>query len=385
MKKIIGSDIGNSKTEIVLEVNGSEETLRQPSVISEVIASHVASDLSVPQIMNDLYNNLTVHITSNALKRSAMYMIGKKALKSSNKSNMEISLGNKSENDIPVVMTLGMIAASSVKEYYDANDELPESLSLSIDMVTAIPSSEYKKKTAEALEQRFIGTPRHIVVVHIGNEAVQVTLKFTNCKVTEEGKTSMLAFSTSDDAILSDYNNLYKSNKTVKDFLNGTSLHVDIGDGTTEFTVINQLQPVPNMSRGERLGVGYASDLAVTLMKEEMNLGSRFTRQDFQEWLKKDGRKGQFANECFQRAKHIQADEILKETMVSFSELASSDVDYIFVHGGGSILFKEVMLSELKEYAERNFAEVVWINSEYATSMNSRGTYILAKALFDKK
>ncbi|MDT0193669.1 ParM/StbA family protein [Exiguobacterium sp. BG5(2022)] len=385
MKKIIGSDIGNSKTEIVLEVNGSEETLRQPSVISEVIASHVASDLSVPQIMNDLYNNLTVHITSNALKRSAMYMIGKKALKSSNKSNMEISLGNKSENDIPVVMTLGMIAASSVKEYYDANDELPESLSLSIDMVTAIPSSEYKKKTAEALEQRFIGTPRHIVVVHIGNEAVQVTLKFTNCKVTEEGKTSMLAFSTSDDAILSDYNNLYKSNKTVKDFLNGTSLHVDIGDGTTEFTVINQLQPVPNMSRGERLGVGYASDLAVTLMKEEMNLGSRFTRQDFQEWLKKDGRKGQFANECFQRAKHIQADEILKETMVSFSELASSDVDYIFVHGGGSILFKEVMLSELKKYAERNFAEVVWINSEYATSMNSRGTYILAKALFDKK
>ena len=385
MKKIIGSDIGNSKTEIVLEVNGSEETLRQPSVISEVIASHVASDLSVPQIMNDLYNNLTVHITSNALKRSAMYMIGKKALKSSNKSNMEISLGNKSENDIPVVMTLGMIAASSVKEYYDANDELPESLSLSIDMVTAIPSSEYKKKTAEALEQRFIGTPRHIVVVHIGNEAVQVTLKFTNCKVTEEGKTSMLAFSTSDDAILSDYNNLYKSNKTVKDFLDGTSLHVDIGDGTTEFTVINQLQPVPNMSRGERLGVGYASDLAVTLMKEEMNLGSRFTRQDFQEWLKKDGRKGQFANECFQRAKHIQADEILKETMVSFSELASSDVDYIFVHGGGSILFKEVMLSELKKYAERNFAEVVWINSEYATSMNSRGTYILAKALFDKK
>lgn len=385
MKKIIGSDIGNSKTEIVLEVNGSEETLRQPSVISEVITSHVASDLSVPQIMNDLYNNLTVHITSNALKRSAMYMIGKKALKSSNKSNMEISLGNKSENDIPVVMTLGMIAASSVKEYYDANDELPESLSLSIDMVTAIPSSEYKKKTAEALEQRFIGTPRHIVVVHIGNEAVQVTLKFTNCKVTEEGKTSMLAFSTSDDAILSDYNNLYKSNKTVKDFLNGTSLHVDIGDGTTEFTVINQLQPVPNMSRGERLGVGYASDLAVTLMKEEMNLGSRFTRQDFQEWLKKDGRKGQFANECFQRAKHIQADEILKETMVSFSELASSDVDYIFVHGGGSILFKEVMLSELKKYAERNFAEVVWINSEYATSMNSRGTYILAKALFDKK
>lgn len=385
MKKIIGSDIGNSKTEIVLEVNGSEETLRQPSVISEVIASHVASDLSVPQIMNDLYNNLTVHITSNALKRSAMYMIGKKALKSSNKSNMEISLGNKSENDIPVVMTLGMIAASSVKEYYDANDELPESLSLSIDMVTAIPSSEYKKKTAEALEQRFIGTPRHIVVVHIGNEAVQVTLKFTNCKVTEEGKTSMLAFSTSDDAILSDYNNLYKSNKTVKDFLDGTSLHVDIGDGTTEFTVINQLQPVPNMSRGERLGVGYASDLAVTLMKEEMDLGSRFTRQDFQEWLKKDGRKGQFANECFQRAKHMQADEILKETMVSFSELASSDVDYIFVHGGGSILFKEVMLNELKNYAERNFAEVVWINSEYATSMNSRGTYILAKALFDKK
>jgi plasmid segregation protein ParM len=384
MKKIIGTDIGNSKTEIVLESNGAITTFRQPSVISEVIGNHEASDQSVEQVMNDLLNNLTVHITSSTLQRSTMYLIGNKALKSPTKSNMEITLGGKSENDIPVVMTLGMVAASSVKEYYDQEGELPESLSLTIDMVTAIPSSEYKKKAAEALEQRFTGVSRHIVVVYVGNEVVQVTLKFSNCKVTEEGKTAMLAFSSSDNTILDEFNKMYNSNKTVKDLMSGTSLHVDIGDGTTEFTGINGVQPIPNMSKGERLGVGYASDLAIKLMREKLDLGSRFTRQDLQEWMKKDNKKGEFARQCFEKAKHIQADEILKETYVSFQELASSEADYIFVHGGGSISFKENMLSKLQDYADKNFAQVVWINEEYATSMNSRGTYLLAKKMFSK-
>jgi len=386
MKKIIGTDIGNSKTEIVIGSQNSEISFRQPSVISEVIGSQISTDQTIEQVMSDLYNNITVHISSKALNRSALYHIGSKALNAPNKSNMNLSLGKKSENDIPVVMTLGMIAASSVKEKYEEENELPESISLSVDMATAIPSSEYTKPIAEGLEKRFVDN-RHIVVVHVADEIVQVTIKFTNCKVTEEGKTAMLAFSTSDDDILSEYNRMYNSNKSVRELLSATSLHVDIGDGTTEFTTIEGLQPIPNLSRGKRLGVGYVSDDAIRLIQSQsqLSLNSRFTRQELQEWMKKETPRGEFARECFEQAKHLQADEILNETFVSFAELSSSQAEFIFVHGGGSITFKENMLEKLYRFAEQNYSQVVWIDKEYATSMNSRGTYVLAKALYANK
>ncbi|TCI25263.1 ParM/StbA family protein [Exiguobacterium sp. SH5S4] len=384
MKKIIGTDIGNSKTEIVIGSKDSEISFRQPSVISEVIGSQISTDQTIEQVMSDLYNNITVHISSKALNRSALYHIGSKALNAQNKSNMNLSLGKKSENDIPVVMTLGMIAASAVKEKYEEENELPESISLSVDMATAIPSSEYTKPIAEGLEKRFVDN-RHIIVVHVADEIVQVTIKFTNCKVTEEGKTAMLAFSTSDDNILAEFNRMYNSNKSVQELLSATSLHVDIGDGTTEFTTIEGLQPIPNLSRGKRLGVGYVSDDAIRLMQSKLSLNSRFTRQELQEWMKKETPRGEFARQCFEEAKHLQADEILNETFVSFQEMSSSQAELIFVHGGGSITFKENMLEKLYQFAEQNYSQVVWIDKEYATSMNSRGTYVLAKALYSNK
>ncbi|WP_230379643.1 hypothetical protein, partial [Microbacterium sp. ZXX196] len=85
-----------------------------------------------------------------------------------------------------------------------------ESLSMEIQSATAIPSSEYTRQNAKILEDRFKN--KHIVTLYIGDSQVLVSIKFTDCKVTEEGKTSMLAFLNSDEDILKDYNETYKEN-----------------------------------------------------------------------------------------------------------------------------------------------------------------------------
>lgn len=384
MKKIIGTDIGNSKTEITLLENGVETSYRQPSVISEIITKQNPNDLPVETIMSEIFNHLTVHISSNAVSRNGLYFVGNKALNSPNKTIMDIELSEKYLEDVPVVMTLSMIAAQSVKEYYDQNQELPESLKVSVAMATAIPSSGFEATKAEYLSRRFTDSGHHIIVLHVGRELVQVLLTFTNVKVTEEGKTSMLAFNSSDDSILSHYNKKYNQDATVKDLSKGMSLHVDIGDGTTEFIGINKLNPVPNMSVGRNLGVGYVSDIAIALMKEQMTMATHFSRQDLQEFLKSESKRGDLARKCFEKAKHQQADKILSEIRKQFLQLTNNAADYIFVHGGGSISFKDAIYDKLSEFAENHFSEIVWIDEKYATSMNSKGTYLLANAMFGK-
>lgn len=194
----------------------------------------------------------------------------------------------------------------------------------------------------------------------------------------------MLAFLNSDNEILQDFNEIYGENKKPSDFLKARTLHSDIGDGTSEFVVIEGASPVQGLSKGKRLGVGHASDLAISLLREQINISDKFTRQQLQEWLGRENEKGQLARSLMKEATYGQALSILEEIQLAYQELASSDVDYAFVHGGGSITFKEDLQQELMSFAEHNHFKVVWIPEKYATTMNSRGTFYLAKMLFCK-
>lgn len=382
MKLIVGKDIGNAKTEITYEKKGEETSVRQPSVISYLPRTPESNDLPVNQIMDKLFDNLVVNISSPSIKRNGDYYVGKKAMQHDGiKTNMMISLGGKSTHDLPIIASLALLAAIGVKDEYERNGELPESLSMEIQSATAIPSSEYSRQNAKILEDRFKN--KHIVTLYIGDSQVLVSIKITDCKVTEEGKTAMLAFLNSDEDILKDYNETYKDNKKPEDFTKAKSLHSDIGDGTSELTVIDGVNPVQGLSKGKRLGVGHASDLAIRLLREQINISDKFTRQQLQEWLERDNEKGEIARELMKEATFGQAQSLLEEIQLAYQELASSDVDYAFVHGGGSVTFKDDLREELMSFAENNHFRVVWIPKKYATNMNSRGTFYLAKALYN--
>jgi plasmid segregation protein ParM len=384
MELCVGIDIGNAKTELAFESEKQLQLVRQPSVISYLPRTPESNDLPVEQIMNNLIDNLIVNITSPSIKRNGDYYIGKKAMQHDGiKTNMLINLGGKSTHDLPIITSLSLVAATSVKKHYETEGELPDNLSIDLKMATAIPSSEFSRQNAKTLEDRFKN--KHKIILYIGDNQVLVSINVTECKVTEEGRTSMLAFLNSDDDILEDFNKMYSENKKPVDFSKSRTLHTDIGDGTSELVVIEGASPVQGLSTGKRLGVGHASDLAIRLLREHINISDKFTRQQLQEWLKRDNEKGQLARNLMEEATYGQAKAILEEIQTSFQELASSDVDYVFVHGGGSITFKKELQNELVDYANNNHFKVVWIPDKYATTMNSRGTFYLAKMMFGKK
>jgi len=385
MKKVIGIDIGNAKTELFFETKDGEKSVRQPSVISYLLRSPDAPDLTEEQVMSSLMDNLLVTISSKAIKKNGLYYVGNRALLHHGmKSNMNLDLGGKTNHDVPLITSLSMVAASAIKEHYDQHKELPENMNIEIKMATAIPSSEYSQANAKRLEERF--KERHTVVVHVGEEEILTSIKVSECKVTEEGKTAMLAFYESDPSILSHYNELYNENKVPSDFDEAISLHTDIGDGTTELTVINGLSPVQGLSSGSRLGVGHASMDAISLLRDTtMNIGNDFTRQQLQEWLKQDSERGQIVRGFMEEAIYNQSVAILETIKAAYQKLASSNVDYLFVHGGGSITFEDHLKNEVVDFARDNHTKVVWIPKEYASQMNSRGTYSLAKMLYEKK
>lgn len=383
MNLCVGIDIGNAKTELAFESDKKLQLVRQPSVISYLPRTPEANDLPLAHIMENLFDNLVVNISSPAIKRNGDYIVGKKAMQHDGiKQNMTISLGGKSTHDIPVITSLSLVAAAAVKNEFEKTEELPEALSINLKMATAIPSSEYSKQNAKILEDRF--ADKHTIILYIGENQVLVSIKVTDCKVTEEGRTAMLAFFQSDEDILDDFNKIYDEKKKPEDFLKTRTLHADIGDGTSEFVVIEGASPVQGLSKGKRLGVGHASDVAISLLRDQLNISDKFTRQQLQDWLQRDNERGQIARDVMKEATFGQAQSILEEIQLSFQELASSDVDYIFVHGGGSITFKEDLNDDLMAFAKNNHFKIVWLPEKYATTMNSRGTYHLAKMMFGK-
>lgn len=383
MKKVVGIDIGNAKTEIAFEHNKEVRFERIPSVTSYLTSVPDAPDMPLSEAVNNLLDNIVVYFSSKAVKQAGNYLVGKRALQSDrSKQVLNLSLGGKSSSDVPLITSLSLVAASSIKEYFEANEELPETLQIDLKMVTAIPSSEFSSEAQEHLENRFIkGT--HNLTLYVGDQQVMVTIKVSECKVTEEGKTSMLAFAYSSPDILSLYNSQYNDDKKPSDFLTSRSLHTDIGDGTTEFVLIDGVNPVPGQSQGIRSGVGHASEDATKLLKSSpMNISSNFTRQAFQEWLKLDNEKGELARDLMDRAIYSQAQSISEQIQTAFQELAGSDISYLFVHGGGSVTFKDSLSEDLATFTKNNFCKLVWIPEEYASNMNSKGTFILAKNLY---
>lgn len=384
MNLCCGIDIGNAKTEVAFMENESLKLVRQPSVISQLVSKPESNDSDEETIVKDLLNNLAVQIFSPALNRDGIYFVGKKSLNTpQNIRNMNISIGQKSTQDIPVITSLSMLSGIAIQRYFQTKKQVPQTLTLNVKMATAIPSSEYSKANAKTLEDRFLGD--HTVNVYIGAKSVIVTVKVTHCKVTEEGKTAMLAFFNSDDGIMKNYNETYNEGATPRDFSTASSLHADIGDGTSEIIFTQGYNPVPNGSFGVRVGVGHATNEAIKLYREELGgMIGDITRQHFMTLLEGQTEKSKVAKDKMKEATIIQGQKIIESIQQGFLEKTASTAEFFFVHGGGSIVFKRDMYEDLIRFAEQVRGRVVWIPEQYATSMNSRGTFYLAKHLFCK-
>ncbi|ATO39164.1 ParM/StbA family protein [Heyndrickxia faecalis] len=381
MKLVVANDIGNSETKMIV----NDTLIKQPSVVKRLLSKPNVMETNVEKNIANLLDELIVHVTSNAIKRSGLYFIGKRANMTADKvENMNIKLGNKSKHDIPVLMTLSMLAARSVQLAYQENQELPSSISVDVSMTTAIPASEYSADQARYLEGRFTSND-HVVIVYVGETPVTVTLHFQTVKVTQEGIPALYALLESENEILKNYNEHYKKQAVPKDFANKRILHVDIGDGTTEYIYTVGMNPVTDVCSGEKRGVGHATEEATQLLKEEVGGFLNLNRQQFMDIFRDPSHNlHDLAVRFMQEARYSQAQRILEDIQEKYSDIAGN-VDVIAVYGGGSIQFKEELYEELLDFANTVHCEVLWIPEKYAVDMNVNGLHVINEKILFKQ
>ncbi|CAM4121034.1 ParM/StbA family protein [Geobacillus stearothermophilus] len=381
MKLVVANDIGNSETKMIV----NDTLIKQPSVVKRLLSKPNVMETNVEKNIANLLDELIVHVTSNAIKRSGLYFIGKRANMTADKvENMNIKLGNKSKHDIPVLMTLSMLAAQSVQLAYQENQELPPSISVDVSMTTAIPASEYSADQARYLEGRFTSND-HVVIVYVGETPVTVTLHFQTVKVTQEGIPALYALLESENEILKNYNEHYKKQAVPKDFANKRILHVDIGDGTTEYIYTVGMNPVTDVCSGEKRGVGHATEEATQLLKEEVGGFLNLNRQQFMDIFRDPSHHlHDLAVRFMQEARYSQAQRILEDIQEKYSDIAGN-VDVIAVYGGGSIQFKEELYEELLDFANTVHCEVLWIPEKYAVDMNVNGLHVINEKILFKQ
>lgn len=388
MKYRLAADVGNSSTKAIirpLDDNAKPKALKQKTLISPSITVPPMVEEDLETSINNLTNNMIVHINSKALKRASTFAVGEKATSVGRvKRNMNIAIGDKHTNDIPVVMVLSLIASKAVQDHYSINKTLAKDIDVSVEYSTALPAREYDPSVARVYEQRLLEEV-HIVDIYVNGTPVTVRVNFEKVKVAQEGVPAVYAVIEGGEKLLSEYHNKYGNKTANKDFEKKKLLLVDIGDGTTEFIYVASGKPINDLCDGKRFGVGHAADVAKNLFDEDVKVQITMTRQQFmQVVLDKEHHFHDAAVDAMNQANVEQAELILEQIQDMVLNTLSGNVDDIVVFGGGSAAFKEDMYQTLIEFTESVGARTLWIPEDKAPSLNAIGLDILNEKVFFK-
>lgn len=388
MKYRLAADVGNSSTKAIirpLDDNAKPKALKQKTLISPSITVPPIVEEDLETSINNLTNNMIVHINSKALKRASTFAVGEKATSVGRvKRNMNIAIGDKHTNDIPVVMVLSLIASKAVQDHYSINKTLAKDIDVSVEYSTALPAREYDPSVARVYEQRLLEEV-HIVDIYVNGTPVTVRVNFEKVKVAQEGVPAVYAIIEGGEKLLSEYHNKYGSKSANKDFEKKKLLLVDIGDGTTEFIYVASGKPINDLCDGKRFGVGHAADVAKNLFDEDVKVQITMTRQQFmQVVLDKEHHFHGAAVDAMNQANVEQAELILEQIQDMVLNTLSGNVDDIVVFGGGSAAFREDMYQTLIEFTESVGARTLWIPEDKAPSLNAIGLDILNEKVFFK-
>jgi len=282
---LVGNDNGNSEHDII--VDGS--IITQPNVNCKADKLPWSDySKSVDGFMDNLFNQLIVTINSPAC-RPSIYKVGEFALRSGEiVDNMQVGVDLKSESELPVVNTLAVIAAFAVKKSYEEEKVLPDKIEIRVDMATALPVRQYTKDSSMTFQRKFMDN-RHNVTVHLGTYRVDTEIVFDFVKVVPEGTPVIFALQSMDKDFFIDFCNKYNI-KADKYFSDKRILHVDIGDGTTEYPITEGQVILSQHIEGSYNGVGHAIEESINEFNRLINLPES-PRQYFSDILKNRNHK----------------------------------------------------------------------------------------------
>jgi plasmid segregation protein ParM len=372
----VGNDIGNSEQDIYID----GKLIRQPNTYIKQDKTPWVDDVNYETFIPNIQQNLIATIDSPEAP-VGLYFVGESAIKSKNSNSaitMVVGIDRKSESNLPIINTVSNIAGVAVQKAFEETKEVPETIKVNVDMTTAIPYEEYKDQAGKLLEQRFAeGT--HRATIHVGKRRVSVEVKFEFVKVLPEATPVIFALQKNkndtwrNDSLFNEFKSMYDlSNMDGKYFKDKDVLHVDIGEGTTEYPISRGARVDSNFQHGSNNGVGYAIEEATPDFKQAV-MQTEVPRSFFSKCLSRQDHKFHgAAMEHIATPLQNQARSIFDNIKRQISS-ARNLIDVIVVYGGGSILMRDYLEPELEKLCQRLDIKLLYVPDEYAVTMNADG------------
>lgn len=406
---IVANDLGYSS----IKANVDDEYVYQPTVVSEIREAYQVpneeefeqGDSATDVYMDNFLEHIDVSISSKALgwKKTGSGMTGRYLVGNATKGRgigtegMNFNMhADKSTMDIPLYVTLAVIAAKKVKEVYQAGGDIFKPISAKVKMATALPISEASSKEKV---QEYIGRYmdyKHQVTFNNFADPIVVTLEFADVYVGQEGAIAHLTLVNAPqdlkDGIEEDLEEHYgeKYSQYVDRIIEApNSLTIDIGQGTTDFStgIKNRIVEVASKS----ISQGYGSvleDARAELASQNLEFRNTeelmsYLQDEPEPWLAEPWEN---AKKSVEHALEPLARRINQEvTNIASGETVNGKLSVIFVYGGGAVPMDEnsTLRQRLEETQEAlHMGPIVFIPAEYAQRMNLMGLEIMAQFRF---
>lgn len=377
------ADVGNSSTKIIVTDGLIKRARKQPSVISYLPVVPKFEDDELDLLVTNLHKNIVVHVTSDSVAQNGLFAVGELA-------NVHGGIGFnvrhhvKSERDITIIQPLAMASVTAIQNVFAETGKLPKTLEINLEYATAIPVVDYTKATAKQLENRLIGN--HLMIVYVSEDhRVTVSINVVEAKVVQEGIPGFYALVNLPPSFFEAYNERYKVNFTGENFAGRKLLFIDIGEGTMELIYIVDGKPIVIKSDGVRVGVGHASEKALTSFKHHYKIKSALTRSKFMDKvLNHNDKWHDEASQELKTALFEQEQEIFDNIVDTIENVLSHDLDDVVVFGGGTNVFTNLE-DQLINYTKRYKMRVLWIQGKESSLLNAIGLDELNNNVFFKK
>ncbi|MDP2947581.1 MAG: ParM/StbA family protein [Nanoarchaeota archaeon] len=361
---ICGNDNGNSEHDLV--ING--RFVGQPNVFAKMTQLPMLEELNPEYIAKNIHDKLIVSIKSKSCPVGT-YAIGNFALGSGNRiHNMDVGLLNdKTNSDIVIVNTFGQLAGYAAAKAY-LEDSTVREVHAFVDLTTELPVTQYNKQNATVLKNKMMGS--HDISVYLGSVEIKVKLEIEYVKVLPESVSAIFYLQNGPKELYSEFAKEVDGSY----FKDKRAIHAGIGEGTSEYPITNGIAFDPNFIKGSDNGVGLAIDKARIKLANSVSLRN-LSRQDYSKYLKDSNHKyHSFAMDFIEDPIDEEASAILFNVKEQI-ERSNNEADFIFVHGGGSIMMRGHLENKLKALCQKTLMELFYVPTHYAVALEALGLY----------
>lgn len=399
---IVINDLGYGSVKALLD----GEAIKYPSVLAvqreqDIIAPVEFDNKSEQDVyMENFLNKMDVTVSSSSVKKQGRFLIGNAAVNSQlplRKFDINDYSG-KSDSDLSLIYTLSMIAGKKVKESYDNGDNLSKPLEVSVNMLTALPVKEGKKKEVKNNYKGRYLNANHQVTFHNFVNPITVNIKFDEVLVANEGETAAFHIAKNYKIITEGLKKdldanfpEYASSVSGEEIISSKNFVIlDIGGGTVDIVVIRGGDVVVSASLSMTEGYDNVLDEAVAVLQDNnYNFKDRTELKEFLE--EKPTALSRKRHETVETIVYDQTEPFSDRIVDSVSKaisLSGAGTEEIIAVGGGSIPMNEhselrsKLVDKLKDFSGGETVPVLFVPKDEAQYVNLKGLQDIAKEVF---